>query len=103
MTPINGRFLFASDFSHDVGDTGGEERHTLTISEIPSHSHTYEKFCYEHVCRPLDDAKSLSCYPARNKSDEKFLQSYSTQSTGEGNSHNNMPPYLTANCWKRTG
>ena len=34
-TKIRGRFLFASDSNHDVGDTGGEETHTLTINEMP--------------------------------------------------------------------
>ena len=43
-TKIRGRFLFASDSNHDVGDTGGAERHTLTLSEMPRHSHEYEKF-----------------------------------------------------------
>ena len=43
---IEGRFLFASNYNHSVGETGGEERHYLTINEIPSHSHQYEKLSY---------------------------------------------------------
>ena len=42
-TKINGRFLFASDNNHYVGETGGEERVTLKINEIPSHSHNYDR------------------------------------------------------------
>ena len=45
-TQIRGRFIFSSDDSHDVGDTGGEERHTLTLMEIPRHSHEYTKLFY---------------------------------------------------------
>ena len=101
-TKIRGVFLFASDSYHDVGDTGGEETHTLTISEMPSHSHQYEKFCHlgsTYGSLPGDGNR----YPYGSKSDEKFLYTHSTTSVGGGCSHNNMPPFLTANCWKRTG
>jgi hypothetical protein len=43
---IEGRFLFASNYNHSVGETGGEERHYLTINEIPRYSHQYEKLSY---------------------------------------------------------
>ena len=43
-TKIKGRFLFASDGNHSVGYEGGEEKHYLTIDEMPSHSHDYNKF-----------------------------------------------------------
>ena len=102
-TKIRGRFLFASDSNHDVGDTGGEERHTLTINEMPRHSHQYEKFCFEDTFygNLPDDGYRYPCN--KNKDNRKFLDTYSTTSVGGGNSHNNMPPFLTANCWKRTG
>ena len=105
-TKIRGRFLFASDSNHDVGDTGGEERHTLTISEMPRHSHEYEKFCHRD-CMSFDcPSGDYGIYPRNQKGDKdsyKFLYTYSTTSVGGGCSHNNMPPFLTANCWKRTG
>ena len=44
---IEGRFLFASDSNHYVGQTGGEERHQLTLDEMPSHSHGYKKFKFK--------------------------------------------------------
>ena len=39
----------------------------------------------------------------RSEDSERFLYTYSTTNVGGGCSHNNMPPFLTANCWKRTG
>ena len=36
---ICGRIIFASDYNHRVGDTGGEEKQSLSIDEIPNHSH----------------------------------------------------------------
>ena len=36
---IQGRFLLGTSSSYSVTATGGEERHTLTISEMPRHNH----------------------------------------------------------------
>ena len=102
-TKIRGVFLFASDSYHDVGDTGGEETHTLTISEMPSHSHQYEKFCYKYNGWASDGSGSRNRYAFNEFNDPIFLKTCSTTSVGGGCSHNNMPPFLTANCWKRTG
>ena len=105
-TKIRGRFLFASDSNHDVGDTGGEERHTLTLSEMPSHIHYYEKFCYKYYSnfdKPSGDYNYYPCNTKNDKDPSEFLHTYSTTSVGGEGSHNNMPPFLTANCWKRTG
>jgi hypothetical protein len=105
-TKIRGRFLFASDSNHDVGDTGGEETHTLTINEMPRHSHEYEKFCHTTWCSGDTLRGSYNKFPIKTDKDKdynKFLYTYSTTSVGGGCSHNNMPPFLTANCWKRTG
>ena len=105
-TKIRGRFLFASDSNHSVGETGGEERHTLTKDEMPNHSHQYEKFCHTNVQNFYVTSGGYGYYPRKLESDkdrERFLYTYSTTSSGGSCSHNNMPPFLTANCWKRTG
>ena len=44
---IQGKFLFASDENHNVGYEGGEEKHCLTIDEMPNHSHSYIKFVHK--------------------------------------------------------
>ena len=37
---IKERFLLASGDTHGAGSTGGEFEHTLTVEEMPSHSHS---------------------------------------------------------------
>lgn len=37
---LQGRFLLGRSSSHSAGSTGGEENHTLTPAEMPSHTHT---------------------------------------------------------------
>ena len=100
---IEGRFLFASDSNHYVGQTGGEERHYLTLDEMPSHSHGYKKFKpLVHWTVHVESGGKTEYFLAYD-SGTNNIESSTTESKGNSQSHNNMPPYLTANCWKRLG
>ena len=81
--------------------TGGEERVTLKINEIPPHSHKYYKFRYYATAQGGSLPGYDRYYPYTL--DSNFDDTVSTTGTGGGCSHNNMPPFLTANCWQRTG
>ena len=73
---------------------------------MPRHSHEYEKFRHENTMYFNTPSGNDWRYPVNDTGHEdsyKFLYTYSTTSVGGGGSHNNMPPFLTANCWKRTG
>ena len=92
--------LDAGDTSFDtVGETGGEKAHTLTVAEMPAHTHTTTfnmytgpgVFGYTTPC-PLIDA---------NDTLDKTVQP-STSSVGSGNAHNNLQPYIVVYFWKRT-
>lgn len=102
---IEGRFLFASNSNHYVGQTGGEESHRLTIDEMPYHSHSYTKFTFKYADyrnSGTTDNYVCPCNDTNTKNDKDSFYTYSTTSNCGGNNyHNNMPPYLTANCWKR--
>ncbi len=86
------RFLLGAGGSYAVNATGGEATHTLTINEMPRHSHGISR----------DDAAS-----SRNADGYIASGSYTydntgtTNSTGGGAAHNNMPPYLAVYMWKR--
>ena len=101
--PIKGRFLFSSDSGHSCGSTGGQERVTLKESEIPSHNHIYKKYDIyqtDYFVRRCNGGSLDGYFIVAYKSGNFEKEVYSS-SAGGGYSHENMPPYITANCWKR--
>lgn len=97
---IQGRFLWASNTAHPVGDTGGSETVTLTVNQMPSHRHQVATRMYNGVDSNksvgfvVDDGGLFNYYDAN--------RSVYTKNVGGGRAHNNMPPYLSVNMWKRT-
>lgn len=94
---IKDRFLLAAGDTYAAGSTGGEAKHTLTISEMPNHAHRLwvEGKTYEAKGRTL--VTSISA----NEHTVDVSQNMWMNSQGDSNSHNNMPPYLTAYIWRR--
>ena len=109
---IRGRFLFASGIPDDnslstfgtdltyngtdkinatLGTTGGETLHTLTVNQIPAHKHSLN---YSNT-GASGTARSVIASAGTNTSSNVI------NSTGNGAAHNNMPPYLVVNMWKR--
>ena len=96
-TQINGVFLFATKSGYSCGQTGGEEKHKLTIDEMPSHSHSTVDWA-----RTIHGRWSLNPGGDKKTLDYRDDTPYSgTNSTGGNCAHNNMPPYLCAYCWRR--
>lgn len=81
-----------------AGATGGAETHTLTTTEMPSHTHAQYVSANPGTGGPgirVDynrDASGASAY----------FQGISTGSAGSGNAHNNLQPYIVVYMWKRT-
>jgi len=82
--------------SDAFGNSGGEEKHTLTTSEIPAHTHTEEGwggFSYWlNKGLALDGVEKALDGPV----------SKASGSAGSGASHNNMPPYQITQYMIRT-
>lgn len=81
--------------------TGGEEKHTLTVGEMPSHYHTVhdgKKIYYFFV----SDKHDAPCH-CHTYYDDSANPGDITSSAGNTQPHNNMQPYITAYFWERTG
>jgi hypothetical protein len=90
---VKDTFLLTAGDAYTAGATGGEEAHTLTVQEMPSHDH-----------RCITD-ELLNVYGGPFESDVgpasghgyayPFYYSF-TGTKGGGQAHNNMPPYIVA-------
>lgn len=89
---IKDTFLLAAGDTYSAGSTGGEAKHTLTIDEMPAHTHGL----------PTWAAGSGQQSLANNNPEGVNHNWVATDSTGGGQAHNNMPPYLAVYVWKRT-
>ena len=87
------RFLCAST---SAGGNGGENRHALTVAEMPSHRH------YIDYKVASWSSSAGSAYTYLMSKVESGAWDAATEYTGSGNSHNNMPLYRTCYCWYRT-
>jgi microcystin-dependent protein len=91
-----GRVMVGLDAGGDadfdtVEQTGGAKTHTLTISEMPAHTHTY-----------VEDYSTGAKGPNDNGNIKDGTRSKDTGSTGGGTAHNNLQPYIVVYMWKRT-
>ena len=102
---IKDRFLLAAGDSYAAGSTGGEASHTLSVEEMPPHSHS-EFFNISGVGRVTAGGGSISgteFYEILKSASQGRASGGATYTSyaGGGAAHNNMPPYLTVYMWKR--
>lgn len=91
-TQVKDMFLLGAGSSYAAGDTGGEVEHTLTINEMPSHSHQLKNVWH-----------NVSGKWYTPNTGAVWLNDVwdNTASTGGDAAHNNMPPYYTVYIWYR--
>lgn len=92
MMPI-GKNENDTDFA-TVGKTGGNKTHTLTVNEIPAHTHHFNTGINQTTA-----PAQYGYFPYRSAdiSDNNTF----TSETGGSQPHNNLPPYQVVSYWKR--
>lgn len=88
---IYGAFPWFTDANGQIGLTGGERTVSLAVKNLPAHNHggTYTN---------AGDATKTHSWLASGGS----AMTYEAVNVGEGEPHNNMPPYIQISAWRRT-
>lgn len=95
-----------SDFNAP-SKSGGEKTHTLTVSEMPKHNHTFTGYGKADALQKSNylslGGTTYDQYPGIPMGGTWTSDGYvRIDETGGGASHNNMPPYITCYMWVRT-
>ena len=105
LPDLRGRFVVGhSDVDNDYkkyGNGGGEKKHTLSIDEMPSHSHAFKDYYYVENQSTYDqgnyDDISTNGNVGSGDSDfdntRMFYYRHKTETSGGGKSFENRPPY----------
>lgn len=100
---ISERFLLGASSSYPAGGTGGEFTHKLTQSELPNYSLSVTNG--SNVIRSKT-GNTADAYVQTQSGGWGIpnweAKTVTVASGGSGEAHNNMPPYLAVNMWKRT-
>lgn len=93
LPDFRGRFPLGMSGTYAFGSTGGEAEHTLTVDEMPAHNHDVQAG---------DGATAFggNFFALDNAPD--WQSGFATESRGNDQPHNNMPPYLAVKFIIRT-
>jgi hypothetical protein len=88
--------LDAGDADFDVAEeTGGEKTHTLSVAEMPAHTHIQQRY-------PTSNGGSSGFTADTSMSGTPADLTLQTKVAGGGVAHNNVQPYIVCYFWKRT-
>lgn len=105
LPDLRGRTPIHENGAHPLGESSGEETHTITGSEMPQHAHSYYG-----SSSPADTQEpvpnTFGATSGDGTPDQAFYKENPTpaemrdtavQSVGGGQAHNNMMPFLALN------
>lgn len=89
---LEDRFLLAASDAHPIGETGGKEKHTLTLQELPTHGFGYKISTGGGTTEETGPVLHWS---------EKVNYQEINGTVGGGRAFSTMPPYIAVYVWKR--
>ena len=101
------KFLLGAGDTYENGNIGGEATHTLTYDEMPQHNHGVA-LCGGSSVSASNTAINNHAKILGADASSPWLTNYMQDErdiigkAGNSIAHNNMPPYLVVNMWKRT-
>ncbi|MFD0588766.1 phage tail protein [Paenibacillus sp. GCM10027627] len=92
---LNGRVPVGVGSVTTLGEKGGEDAHTLTVAEMPQHTHTVNASKETAtINKPAGTVWAQSPQPCYATGVDVTLKSTALGNTGGSQPHNNMQPYL---------
>ncbi len=100
---LKDKFLLAAGDSYAAGSTGGEDSHVLSLNEMPNHRHDIIDCDTQRILGRGFGANVAGMHDAAAFSlTDNIGAPFYTSYDGGSAAHNNMPPYFSVYCWKRT-
>lgn len=103
---IQDRFLLADGTVYTAGATGGTAAVTLTIQQMPQHTHNFIGVDAQGSTVGPTVAECMAFVGANNgtsgAASGSLIKRAVMANAGNGEAHDNMPPYLVVHMWKRT-
>jgi microcystin-dependent protein len=95
---LQGRTPIHAGAGYTIGEMGGEVAHTLTISEMPAHTHVVQaNGSIATQASPVNAVLAGAASPAYGSAFDTPMAPAAVSTTGGSQPHPNMPPYLTMN------
>lgn len=97
LPDLRGRTPIHVGSGHTLGERGGEQAHTLSIAELPTHAHALQATSSAgDQLLPLNNLLAQANLPAYSGTDNAVaMASESVGNVGGSQAHLNMQPFLT--------
>jgi microcystin-dependent protein len=97
---LQGRLPLHMGSGHTLGESGGQQAHTLTIAEIPTHTHVVRSAAVNGTNTPTTSTLLARSVPQPAYAPPSALAAMSPQTIGNiggSQAHLNMQPFLVLN------